>query len=134
MNKKILAATCTIIAFGVGISIIQSINTSAKYSDIFYLDATFYSDKKYVQIKFDDKSEKTTNVILEILGMEKSFQKSFQGSHFDMQVPFDGVPEYGWKSMPVTLVLEHEEFGKIGLKTEVHSQDEPSAKIIFSEL
>ncbi|MFN3655233.1 MAG: hypothetical protein ACK4TO_07920 [Candidatus Nitrosotenuis sp.] len=135
MNKKIvLAAVGTIIAFGIGISIFQSIETSEKYSKIFYLDATFYEDRKYIQIKFDDVTEKTSNVTLEILGMEQSFQKKFSGSHFDIQVPFDGVPEYGWKSMPITLVVEHYEFGKVGLKTEVHNYQQPSSKVIFSEL
>jgi hypothetical protein len=135
MNKKIvLAAVGTIIAFGIGISISQSIKTSEKYSEIFYLDATFYKDRKYIQIKFDDATEKTSSVTLEILGMEQSFQKKFSGPHFDIQVPFDGVPQYGWKSMPITLVAEHQEFGKIGLKTEVHDYGQPPNKIIFSEL
>jgi hypothetical protein len=135
MNKKIvLAAVGTIIAFGIGISISQSIKTSEKYSEIFYLDATFYKDRKYIQIKFDDATEKTSSVTLEILGMEQSFQKKFSGPHFDIQVPFDGVPQYGWKSMPITLVAEHQEFGKIGLKTEVRDYGQPPNKIIFSEL
>lgn len=135
MNKKIiLAAVGTIIAFGIGISISQSVKTSEKYSEIFYLDATFYKDGKYVQIKFDDATEKTSSVTLEILGMEQSFQKKFSGSHFDIQVPFDEVPEYGWKSMPITLVVEHQEFGKVGLKTEVHDYGMPQNKIIFSDL
>ncbi len=135
MNKKItLAVICTIIVFGIGISVLQSAKTSEKYSEIFYLDATFYEDKKFVEIKFDDSSEKTSSVILEILGMEESFQKKFTGSHFNIQVPFDEAPEYGWKVMPITLVVEHQEFGKIGLKTEIHDQDQPPNKIIFSEL
>lgn len=135
MNKKItLAAIFTMIVFGVGISVLQNAKTSEKYSEVFHLDATFYEDKKYVKIKFDDSSEKTSSVTLEILGMEESFQKKFTGSHFDIQVPFDGVPEYGWKVMPITLVVEHQEFGKIGLKTEIHDQGQPPNKIIFSEL
>lgn len=135
MNKKIiLAAVSTIIVFGIGISIMQSVKISEKYSAIFYLDATFHEDKKYIQIKFDDISEKTSNVTLEILGMEQSFQKKFTGSHFDIQVPFSGVPEYGWKSMPITLVVEHQEFGKVGLKTDVRDYGHPSNKIIFSDL
>lgn len=135
MNKKIIiAAACTIIAFGVGLSITQSMQNSEKYAETLYLDATFYQDKKYVEIKFDDISDGTGNIVLEMLGMEESYQKTFTGSHFEIRVPFDGVPEYGWKSMPITLVIEHEEFGKIGIKTEVHNQGEPSSKIIFSEL
>ena len=44
------------------------------------------------------------------------------------------LPQYGWEIHPVTLVVEHEEFGKIGMKTEVHSENEPSKPIIFSSL
>ncbi len=135
MNKKIaLAVIGTIIAFGIGISVTQNAKDSEKYSEAFYLDAIFYQDKKLVEIKFDDNSEKTTNAVLEILGMEKSYQKTFASSHFEIQVTFDGVPEYGWKSMPITVVVDHQEFGKIGLKTEIHDQGQPPSKTIFSKL
>ncbi len=135
MNKKItLAVICTIIALGIGVSIVQNMQESEKYSKVFYLDATFYQDKNYVQITFDDSSKKTTNIVLEVLGMRESYQKTFSGSHFEINVPFESVPQYGWKTMPITLVVEHSEFGKIGLKTEVHNQGEPPNKIIFSKL
>jgi hypothetical protein len=135
MNKKItLTVICTIIALGIGVSIVQNMQESEKYSKVFYLDATFYQDKNYVQITFDDSSKKTTNIVLEVLGMRESYQKTFSDSHFEINVPFESVPQYGWKTMPITLVVEHSEFGKIGLKTEVHNQGEPPNKIIFSKL
>ncbi|HEY8109501.1 MAG TPA: hypothetical protein VIG05_01370 [Candidatus Nitrosotenuis sp.] len=134
MNKKItLAVILTIIIFGIGISIVQNVQNSEKYSEIFHLDATFYKEKKYVEIKFDDLTQKTTSVILEIQGMETSFQKTFAGSNFTIQVPFDDVPKYGWKTMPVTLVVEHSEFGKIGIKADIHDSGNPSGSLIFSE-
>ncbi len=134
MNKKItLAVILTIIVLGIGLSVIQNTQNSEKYSGVFYLDATFYKDKKYVEIKFDDSTQKTTSSILEIQGMETSFQKTFTGSNFTTQVPFDSVPKYGWKTMPVTLVVEHSEFGKVGIKTDIHDFDEPSGNLIFSK-
>ena len=134
MNRKIaLAVILTILVFGVGISIVQNTKNSEKYSRIFYLDATFYKEKKYVEIKFDDSTQKTTKITLEIQGMEQSFQKIFTGPNFTIQVPFDDVPKYGWKTMPVTLVVEHSEFGKIGVKTDIHNQNEQASKTIFSE-
>jgi len=36
----------------------------------------------HIQITFKDKSEKTSAVVLEVLGMEKSFQKTFVDSEF----------------------------------------------------
>lgn len=134
LNRKIiLAVILTIMAFGVGISIVQNAQNSEKYSGIFHLDATFYKEKKYVEITFDDSTLKTTRITLEIQGMEQSFQKIFQGSNFTVQVPFDDVPKYGWKTMPVTLVVEHPEFGKVGVKTDIHNQGEQASKTIFSE-
>ncbi|TBR10733.1 MAG: hypothetical protein EPO62_02855 [Candidatus Nitrosotenuis sp.] len=134
MNRKIiLAVVLTIIVFGVGISVMQNEKNSEKYSGIFHLDATFYKEKKYVEIKFDDSTQKSTKITLEIQGMEQSFQKIFTGSNFTIQVPFDDVPKYGWKTMPVTLVVEHSEFGKIGVKTDIHNQNEQASKTIFSE-
>jgi hypothetical protein len=65
--------------------------------------------------------------------METSFQKTFTGSNFTIQVPFDDVPKYGWKTMPVTLAVEHSEFGKIGIKTDIHDSGNPSGSLIFSE-
>ena len=134
MNKKIiLAVVFTIIVFGIGISIVQNMENSKKYSKIFYLDATFYKDKKYVEIKFNDSTQKTTKAILEIQGMEKSFQKIFTTSDFVIQVPFDDVPKYGWKTMPVTIMIEHLEFGKVEVKTDIHNFGDQSSGLIFGE-
>lgn len=134
MNKKItLTVILTIIIFGIVISVAQNMQNSAKYSGVFFLDATYYGEKKYVEIRFDDSTQKTSSVILEIQGMETSFQKTFTGSNFTIQVPFDEVPKYGWKTMPVTLAVEHSEFGKIGIKTDIHDSGEPSGNLIFSE-
>lgn len=134
MNRKItLAVIFTIIAFGVGISVVQNTKNYEQYSGIFHLDATFYKEKKYVEIKFNDSTQKSSKATLEIQGMEQSFQKVFAGSNFTIQVPFDDVPKYGWKTMPVTLVVEHPEFGKIGVKTDIHNLGEQASKTIFSE-
>lgn len=134
MNRKVtLAAICTIVALGIGISVIQNMQISEKYSQVFSVDATFYPDKKTIEIKYDDSTQKTKHVVLEILGMQTSFQKRFDSSSFVVQVPFDSVPQYGWRSMPVTLAVEHEEFGKIGIKTDVHNDGEQSGSLIFSK-
>ena len=133
MNKITLAVILTILVFGVGISVTQNIKNSEKYSGIFHLDATFYKEKQYVEIKFNDSTQKTTKMVLEIQGMEQSFQKTFAGSNFTTQVPFDNVPKYGWKTMPVTILIEHPELGNVGVKTDIHNQNEQASKTIFSE-
>jgi hypothetical protein len=103
-------------------------------AETFVFDAVYYETKETIEITFEDKSKKTSIVILEILGMKESFQKTFTDIEFIETIPFEGPPQYGWKTHPVTLVVEHEEFGKIGMKTEVHSENEPSKPIIFSSL
>jgi hypothetical protein len=104
------------------------------YANTFVVDAIYLEDDGYVEISFLDTSGKTESVVLEILGMPESFQKKFMGSEFTERVPFSETPKYGWKTTPVTFVVDHEEFGKIGIKTEIHTPDEPAAPIIFSKM
>jgi hypothetical protein len=103
-------------------------------SETFIVDAVYFEQEGYVEISFLDKSDKTKTVILEILGMSETFQKIFVGSEFSERVQFSSIPAYGWKTNPVTFVVEHEEFGQIGVKTEIHANNEPAQPIIFSKL
>ena len=43
------------------------------------------------------------------------------------------IPKYGWNTTPVTLEIQHSEFGTIGLKTEIYHPDEPKPKIIVEQ-
>jgi len=135
MNRRIvLASICTLIAFGVGISVVQSIQIAEKYSDVFFADATYYPEKKIVEIRFEDHTQKTNRVVLEVLGMDPSFQRTFDASSFTTTVPFDAVPQYGWKVTPVTFVVEHEDFGTVGIKIDIHNAGESAGNMIFSDL
>jgi hypothetical protein len=98
----------------------------------FLIDATYYENDNYVEITFEDKSQSTNTAILEILGMETSFQKTFNGSTFVERVKFSNEPKYGWQIHPVTVLVEHEELGKIGLKTEIHYENEPAPSVIYT--
>ncbi len=85
----------------------------------------------HIEITFRDKSEKTNAVVLEVLGMEKSFQKTYIGSEFVEIISFPIPPKYGWEIHPVTLLIDHEELGKVSLKTEIRPYGESSAPIIY---
>ena len=85
----------------------------------------------HIEITFRDKSEKTNAVVLEVLGMEESFQKTFIGSEFVEIILFPIPPKYGWEIHPVTLLIDHEELGKVSLKTEISPYGEPPAQIIY---
>ncbi len=97
----------------------------------FQIEAIYY-DSGHVEISFLDKSGKTNSVVMEILGMEESFQKTFSGSEFIEIVPFPNLPKYGWPVHPVVLEIDHKEFGHIQLKTEIHPLDEPVPPVIYS--
>ena len=101
------------------------------YRETFLVEAIYY-DTGHVEVSYLDKSDKTTNVVLEILGMEESFQKTFSDSEFIEIVPFPNLPKYGWEVHPVVLEIDHEEFGHIQLKTEIHSMGEPLPSVIYS--
>ncbi len=97
----------------------------------FQIDAVYY-DSGYVEISYFDKSDKTNSVVMEILGMGESFQKTFSGSEFIEIVPFPNIPKYGWPVHPVVLEIDHEEFGHVQLKTEIHPLDDPTPPVIYS--
>jgi hypothetical protein len=97
----------------------------------FKINAIYY-DAGYVEVSYVDKSDKTNSVTLEILGMETSFQKTFSDSEFIEIIQFPNVPKYGWEVHPVVLEIEHEEFGHVQLKTEIHELNSPTPNTIYS--
>ena len=97
----------------------------------FQVDAIYY-DTGHVEISYHDKSKKTTSVVMEILGMEKSFQKTFLDSQFIEIVPFPNLPKYGWSIHPIVFEIDHEELGHVQLKTEIRLLENPAPPIIYS--
>jgi len=136
MYKKIIPISSIVVITILGILFFYDSSSIDKklLADTFVVDAVYHDDEGYVEISFSDTSQKTNSVVLEILGMENSFQKTFEGSNFIDKVPFQSVPKYGWKVHPVTLIIDHQKFGKIGLKTEIHFINDPIPTIIYSEL
>ena len=98
-----------------------------------YFPNTENTEDGYVQINFKDNSEKTNAVILEVLGMEESFQKTILSSEFEETISFPTPPKYGWEIHPVTLLIDHEELGKVSLKTEIRPSGEPAAPVIYGK-
>ncbi len=96
-----------------------------------YFDENNDTNDAYIQITFKDNSEKTNAVVLEVLGMEKSFQKTFVNSEFVEIISFPTTPKYGWEIHPVTLQIDHQELGQVSLKTEIRPVGEPPAPIIY---
>lgn len=97
----------------------------------FQIDAVYY-DSGHVEISFLDKTGQTDLVIMEILGMDETYQKSFPDSQFIEIVPFSNVPKYGWAIHPIVLEIDHKELGHIQLKTEIHPLGESLPPVIYS--
>ena len=99
-------------------------------------DAVYLEDEKVVLISFEDNSNNTEFAILEVLGMDVTFHKEYKfdtNSSFVTEMSLLQIPKYGWKTTPVTLEIQHSEFGKIGLKTEISEPNQETPIIIVEE-
>jgi len=135
MNKKIIA-TISIITLSV---IIFSISSNSALdesiiSQTIFVDAVYEPENNLVKITYNDNSKKTNLVTLEILGMEQTFHKEFSQNSFVEIVQINSEPKYGWSTMPVVFSVNHDEFGKIELKTEIYQMDESKPRIIYSKI
>ena len=135
MNKKIIA-TLSIITLAV---IIFSISSNSALdesiiSQTIFVDTVYEPENNLVKITYNDNSKKTNLVTLEILGMEQTFHKEFSQNSFVEIVQINSEPKYGWSTMPVVFSVNHDEFGKIGLKTEIYQMDGSKPRIIYSKI
>jgi len=135
MNKKIIA-TLSIITLSV---IIFSISSNSALdesiiSQTIFVDAVYEPENNLVKITYNDNSKKTSLVTLEILGMEQTFHKEFSQNSFVEIVQINSEPKYGWSTMPVVFSVNHDEFGKIELKTEIYQMDESKPRIIYRKI
>ena len=126
-----------IVVAGVALGTIDQLNTKESHIlDQIEFDAVYLESEQTVKILFIDKSNKTQFAVLEILGMDVTYHKEylFDGkSIFAEEMYLETIPKYGWKTTPVTLEIQHSEFGKIGLKTEIYELDQLKPKIIVEE-
>ena len=135
MNKKIIA-TVSIISLT---AIILSISSNSALdesviSQTIFVDTVYEPENNLVKITYNDNSKKTNLVTLEILGMKQTFHKEFSQNSFVEIVQINSEPKYGWSTMPVVFSVNHDEFGKIGLKTEIYQMDESKPRIIYSKI
>ena len=135
MNKRIIAII-SIIALPVIILSISSNSTldESLISQTIFVDTVYEPKNNLVKITYNDNSENTNLVILEILGMEQTFHKEFSQNSFVEIIQINSEPKYGWSTMPVVFSINHDEFGKIGLKTEIYKKYESKPRIIYSKI
>ena len=135
MNRKIIAAASIIAIAAIVISITSdSTIDESTISQTIFVDAVYEPKNKIVRITYNDNSEMTNLITLEVLGMEKTFHKEFSQSSFIETIEINSEPKYGWSTTPVVFSINHDEFGKIGLKTEIYEQGELKPRIIYSKI
>jgi len=135
MNRKIIAVASIIAIASIVISVTSdSAFDESTISQTIFVDAVYEPKNKIVRITYNDNSEMTNIITLEILGMEKTFHKEFLQSSFVETVKINSEPKYGWSTTPVVFSINHDEFGKIGLKTEIYEQGESKPRIIYSKI
>jgi len=135
MNRKIIAAASIIAIVAIVISVTSdSALDESTISQIIFVDAVYEPKNKIVRITYNDNSEMTNLITLEVLGMEKTFHKEFSQSSFVETIEINFEPKYGWSTTPVVFSINHDEFGKIGLKTEIYEQGESKPRIIYSKI
>ena len=135
MNKKIIAIALIIAIIAIILSVTSdSVLDESAISQTIFIDAVYEPKNKIVKITYNDNSEKTNIVTLEILGMEETFHKEFLQSSFVETIQINSEPKYGWSTMPVIFSINHDEFGEIELKTEIYQQDESKPRIIYSKI
>jgi len=135
MNRKIIgvASIIAIVAIVMSVTSDSALDESI-ISQTIFVDAVYEPKNKIVRITYNDNSEMTNLITLEILGMEKTFHKEFSQSSFVETVEINFEPKYGWSTTPVVFSINHDEFGKIGLKTEIYEQGESKPRIIYSKI
>ena len=135
MNRKIIATASIIAIAAIVISITSdSALDESTISQTIFVDAVYEPKNKIVRITYNDNSEMTNLITLEVLGMEKTFHKEFSQSSFVETIEINFEPKYGWSTTPVVFSINHDEFGKIGLKTEIYEQGESKPRIIYSKI
>ena len=135
MNRKIIAVASIIAIAAIVISVTSdSALDESTISQTIFVDAIYDPKNKIVKIVYNDNSKKTNLATLEILGMEKTFHKEFSQSSFVETVKINSEPKYGWSTTPVVFSINHDQFGKIGLKTEIYEQGESKPRIIYSKI
>ena len=135
MNRKIIAAASIIAIAAIVISVTSdSALDESTISKIIFVDAVYEPKNKIVRITYNDNSEMTNLITLEVLGMEKTFHKEFSQSSFVETIKINSEPKYGWSTTPVVFSINHDQFGKIGLKTEIYEQGELKPRIIYSKI
>lgn len=96
------------------------------------LDAVYDPENGQMTITYVDSRDSTAPVTVEVLGMPESYSKTFSGPEFSTVVHFESTPKYGWAAHPVVVETDHQDFGSVQIKTEIHEAGQPAPRVIYA--
>ena len=124
--------------------------TESEVSQTLLVDVKYKSEKGVISIFYDDVSKMTDKLIIEIWGLPQTYHKEFEcdlgalaenAKHENVcpdfvsaTIKLDFIPKYGWESIPVVFTVDHKEFGKISIKTEIYEVGDPKPRVIYSPI
>mgnify|MGYP001115832770 CR=1 FL=1 len=114
--------------------------TESEVSQTLLVDVKYKSSKGVISIFYDDKSKMTDKLIIEIWGLPQTYHKEFEcdstscPDFVSATIKLDFIPKYGWESIPVVFTVDHKEFGKISIKTEIYESGDPKPRVIYSPI
>ena len=122
----------------------------SEMSQTLLVDAKYKPEKGVITIFYQDKSTGTDKLIVEVWGLPQTYHKEFEcdtgalaqnAKHENVcpdfisaTIKLDFIPKYGWESIPVVFTVDHKEFGKISIKTEIYETGDPKPRIIYSPI
>ena len=129
---------------------ISSDDKTSVMAQTFEVDAKYKPKKGMITIFYKDKSMGTDKLILEVWGLPQTYHKEFEcdigalaanAKHDDVcpdslvaNIKLDSVPTYGWESIPVVFTIDHNEFGKILIKTVIYETGDPKPRVIYGTI
>ena len=124
--------------------------TESEVSQTLLVDVKYKSEKGVISIFYDDVSKMTDKLIIEIWGLPQTYHKEFEcdigalaedavhenvcPDFVSATIKLDFIPKYGWESIPVVFTVDHKEFGKISIKTEIYEVGDPKPRVIYSPI
>ena len=122
----------------------------SEMSQTFLVEAKYKPSRGIISIFYEDKSKMTDKLIIEIWGLPQTYHKEFEcdtgalaqnAKHENVcpdfvaaTIKINSAPKYGWESIPVVFTVDHNQFGKISIKTEIYETGDPQPRVIFSTI
>ena len=119
-------------------------------SQTLLVEAKYKPENGMITIFYKDKSTATEKLIIEVWGLPQTYHKEFEcdfgalaanEKHENVcpdslvaNIKLDSVPKYGWESIPVVFTVDHNQFGKISIKTEIYETGDLKPRVIFSTI